>query len=289
MNTVYDYFGITRQAASQACRRLEEREALTAEFIALVRDVRIEHPRMGLRKIYHMLKPLPVGRDRFEALMRNEQLAAKRFRPAWKTTIPQDEIRRTNLLDGRVLTGPHQAWVTDISYFALPGRFAYIIVIMDVYTRVILSAHASLSLDGEQNLIALKHALRITVEERGRIITIHHSDRGTQYIYKAYLDALRKARMRISMCAAPQQNAYVERVFGTLKHEYLYHLSITSLETLRRELARTVKLYNEKRPHSSLPDALPPRAYYEMVQALPARERPKLRIHPYAPEKRVNG
>jgi putative transposase len=282
MRDVYDYYGISRQAASQACQRLSDQLALELTLTELVRDIREDHPRMGLRKIYHKLKPLPIGRDRFEELMMLEKLFVTRVRLGWKTTVAQRYLKYPNLLDGQVLTGPHQAWVTDISYFSLPSRFAYLIVIMDVYTRVILSAHASLSLKGEQNLLALQPALEASVGERGERRTIHHSDRGSQYIDTDYLDALEKARMDISMCTVPQENAYVERVIGTLKNEYLQHLGIRTLDDLRTALARTVFLYNEDRPHSSLPQWRTPKAFSEMVLALPAAERPPMRIHQYS-------
>lgn len=279
MTALYAFFGITRQGVFAAWKRQAQYQTLALELGELVHQIRQDHPRMGLRKIHTMLSPLPVGRDRFEALMRDQGLGRKRVRKPWVTTHPQRHVYFPNLVAGRILTDVHQVWVTDITYFALPDRFAYIITIEDVYTRLIVSAVASLTLRAEANILALKRAVAATDSERGARWTIHHSDRGGQYIDTDYLNLLKRHHFHPSMCTYAWENPYVERIQGTIKNQYLYHRSINTIQELQRELKRTVHLYNTCRPHDSLPEKMPPRIFAQTLATIPHTERPVLEIY----------
>lgn len=279
MSVVYQYFGVSRQAAAQARARAEAEETLQAHLILLVKQIRSNHPRMGLRKIYHMLIPLPIGRDRFEHLMCEQQLQVKRKAPAWKTTLSQSLVRFPNLLSGSTLNGIHQAWVCDITYFWLPSRFAYIMLIEDVYTRLIIAALASETLRAEANIAVLAMALDATRAERDGTRTIHHSDYGVQYTAREYLALAGAAHMRLSMCAFAYENAYIERAIGTVKNEYLLHRNITTFSQLKEELARTVQLYNTERPHQTHPGWMPPSAFAAHVRQLNIEDRPILQVY----------
>lgn len=279
MQELYQYYGISRQGFAQAAKRYRETEHLTVVLGQVVRDIRIDHPRMGLRKIYHRMQPLPIGRDRFERVMSDFQLQVRTAVPAWKTTLTQRLLYFPNRIAGLTVTHMHQVWVTDITYFWLPGRFAYIVVIEDVYTRLILAAVASRSLRAESNIAALTIALEATAQERIDIETIHHSDRGGQYIDKEYLKLLKKEHMQPSMCIEAYENGYVERVIGTLKHEYLLHRHIQTFDQLVEELERTVILYNTERPHRSLPNMMTPAVFKQWVADLPKDQRPVVEIY----------
>lgn len=279
MSMVYNYFGVSRQAAAQACARHKAKAALRIELLTVVKQIRSDHPRMGVRKMYRMLAPLPIGRDRFESMMVDEQLQVKRKSPAWKTTLPQTLLRFPNLLSGRALNGIHQAWVCDITYFHLPTRFVYIMLLEDVYTRLILAALASDSMCADTNIAVLALALEETRDQRDGVRTIHHSDHGSQYIDKDYLSLARSADLQLSMCDFAYENAYMERAIGTIKNEYLKHRGITAFSQLPEELARTVQLYNEKRPHQSHPDWMTPKAFAEYTSKLNQEERPILHVY----------
>ena len=54
------------------------------------------------------------------------------------------------------------------------------------------------------------------------------------------------------------ENPFAERVNGTIKNEYLKYREMITLTDLKRELRRSVKHYNEKRIHNSLPDKMTP-------------------------------
>lgn len=276
---VYAYFHMSRQAFAQARKRYENMLRIEMVLRDIVVEVRSDHPKMGLRKIYRFMAPMPIGRDRFEQLMSDHRLQVRRTPPAWKTTLTQRLLYFPNLVAGLCVIRMHQVWVTDITYFKLAQRFAYIVVIQDVYTRQILVAVASLTLRAESNIKALNLALAATELQRKGIQTIHHSDRGSQYIDRDYLDLLAQAQMRPSMCMAAYENAYVERVIGTLKNEYLHHRGIRTIEHLVVELQRTVILYNSERPHRAHPKQMTPSEFAGYITGIPEEERPELKIY----------
>jgi transposase InsO family protein len=279
MTALYSFLGITRQAAFQAWERQRKQAVLADTLTKLVHDIRMDHPQIGLRKMYTMLEPLPIGRDKFELLMRDHGLSVHHVRRPWVTTHAQHVIYHPNLLSGLTINGIHQAWVTDLTYFRILDRFVYLVFILDVYTRLILAAIASRSMHAEANIKALDGAILRAGDEREARQTIHHSDFGSQYIDAEYCRILKEHDFILSMCEHAYENPYVERVQGTIKNEYLYPRGITRFEELTRELARAVMLYNTKRPHRSHPRMMTPASFAEHVLNLDEKDRPTMTIY----------
>lgn len=118
------------------------------------------------------------------------------------------------------VTKPHQVLQSDITYFYLNDDSYYIVFILDVYTRKIIGYNVSSNMRHESNIKALKMALKqIDLKERSNMI--HHSDRGSQYGSKAYVKILNDSGIKISMGLKAQDNAFAERINGTIKNEYL--------------------------------------------------------------------
>jgi putative transposase len=279
MTALYTQSQVSKQAAFQAWQRQEHLLMVVEDLQEQVAAIRCDHPVMGLRKIYHMLAPLPVGRDRFETLMGEVGLGVARTHSAHITTRPQRHLLYPNLVEGTTITGMHQIWATDITYYRLGSRFAYLVFLMDVYTRVILAAVASTHMRAEANIEALRRALAFSAGQRVSLSTVHHSDRGGQYIDIEYCRLLSSHGFEISMCAYAYQNAYIERVQGTIKNEYLQHRSIHYVDQLQEELDRAVLLYNTERPHQALPNWMTPSAYASLVTSLPEERRPRMTIY----------
>ena len=81
------------------------------------------------------------------------------------------------------------------------------------------------------------------------------------------------------MCIKAWQNAYSERINRTIKHEYLRYRNIDSVQTLRKEMDRAIKLYNKKRPHWSLAQQMAPVSFEQYVHQLSKAKRPKMMIY----------
>ena len=248
------------------------------QFIEKAEALREDHPEMGCRKMALILKQPGSGRDKTEAL-----LLVAGFRVIYppnytKTTHSVRLHRFGNLIEGLEIKGINKVVQTDITYLWVKDRFYYLVFIIDVYSRVITGYHASCSLEAEANMKALQMMIQLRGKENLKSL-IHHSDRGSQYNCNKYLDALKQHGIKISMCNEAWENAYTERINRTIKHEYLRHRKIDGLQTLRKEMKRAIKLYNENRPHWSLLQQMTPARFEEYVNKLPKAKCPKMVIY----------
>jgi transposase InsO family protein len=129
-----------------------------------------------------------------------------------------------NLLVGRAPPSRiNEVWVGDITYIPLAarqgsGRFEYLALLMDLWSRRIVGWEYGSSLDEDLVLGALRRAIRERQPAPG---LIHHTDRGGQYAGTRYRAVLRRAGMQQSMSAAEScyDNAFMESCFGTVKTE----------------------------------------------------------------------
>lgn len=155
------------------------------------------------------------------------------------------------LLDVPEPSSLNDLWVGDISYIPLTdGRFCYLSILMDRYSRRIVGWHVEQSMTEDLVIPALKAAIR---ERQPDPMMIHHTDRGGQYASTRYRAILRRAGSRQSMNRADNcyDNAFMESCFGTLKTElemteYKHH------RTARREIGEYIAYYNLDRKHSAL-------------------------------------
>jgi len=179
-----------------------------------------------------------------------------------------------------VLSSINKVAQTDITYLWVKDRFYYLVFIIDVYSRFITGYHASCGMEAEANIQSLQMMIQLRGQENIKGL-IHHSDRGSQYNCKKYLAILKEHGIKVSMCNEAWENAYCERINRTIKHEYLRHRNIDCLNTLRKEMRRSVNLYNNNRPHWSLPNQMAPAGFEEYVNKLLKVKRPKMVIYKY--------
>ena len=240
-------------------RHYRRRREIDEELIlSLVRRERAVQPRLGTRKLLHILRVelksagVSVGRDSFfSVLSRNSLLIKKRFRGC-RTTDSRHRFRvYGNLLKDIVLTSPHQALVSDITYIRTDEGFMYLSLVMDAYSRAVVGYYCSDNLEAEGTLRSLSMALRgLPAGSK----TIHHSDRGSQYCCGAYVEKLLRRGLRISMTEENHcyENSQAERLNGILKQEYGLGGRFRSKSDVRRAVREAVSLYNCRRPHQSL-------------------------------------
>jgi putative transposase len=261
--------GISRQAHYKrvACERRRQEHHSTV--VAMVKDERRSQPRIGTRKLHHMLheplqrRGIKIGRDAMFEVLREASLLVRPLRAFHKTTNSRHFYRRhPNLLkDGPtkvVPTGCEQVWVADVTYLRTRQKMVYVSLITDAYSRKIMGWHVHDGLGTEQVSQAFKIALRHRQTSQP---LVHHSDRGIQYCSGEYQGIHARHGIACSMTDGYDcyQNALAERVNGILKMEYLLHTPADLLQA-RRMVSESVRLYNERRPHLSLeyetPDAI---------------------------------
>ena len=191
-----------------------------AELEAEIEQLCGRYPTYGYRRITQLLanEGYTVGYRRVARLMKSENLcvAVKR---ACQTTHSIDGVRPWgNLLKTLDICRRDQVWVGDITYVRLKGRFVYVALLMDVFTRMIRGWQLSQHLTQSLTLIPLQQALCQSVPE------IHHSDQGVQYLSSAYTSTLTRHGIEISLAqrGRPWENGYAERLIRTLKEEEVH-------------------------------------------------------------------
>ena len=261
--------GLSRQAFYQGQRRDIQRESRTEVVVQWVRERRLRQPRLGTRKLYHLLGQslcpvgMAMGRDALFDVLRNAGMLVPQRRAYHKTTDSHHRFRRhPNLLKAGTqqvcLTACEQVWVADITYLPTNDKFVYLSLVTDAYSRKIVGWHVHDSLQTEPVAQALKMALR-TRQSNQRLV--HHSDRGIQYCSSYYQAIHQRHGLMCSMTDGYDcyQNALAERVNGILKGELLLQRP-ANLEQARRMVRDSVQIYNAERPHLSLkmqtPDAV---------------------------------
>jgi predicted house-cleaning noncanonical NTP pyrophosphatase (MazG superfamily) len=246
MNQLYKIVGISKQAVHQ----YEQREQLfnnrVSNLVKEADELRYEHPGCGVEKMYYTLKPDFIGRDRFIELFMGLGFKIKKKRN-YKRTTYSTTMYYPNLIKGLRVEGPSTVWQSDITYIEVGDRFYYAVFITDVYTKKIVGYNVSDNMRATANIKALQLALK-----HNKAPIVHHSDRGSQYIYEPYIEMLKANNCKISMALKAQDNAYAERINRTIKEEYLSYWHPKSLEQLKKCVREAVSHYNNKRKHNHL-------------------------------------
>ena len=209
------------------------------------------YPRYGYRRITQLLLRMgyTVGTRRVAGLMKDNNLLVSVKRACQTTKSLQGDKPWSNLLENVEVSHQDQVWVGDITYVRLKGRFIYVCLLMDVFTRMIKAWQISQHLSQSLTLKPLEEALCHSVPE------IHHSDQGVQYLSKAYITTLQRHGVEISVAqrGRPWENGYAERLIRTLKEEEVYINDYDSIAQARDRIGHFIThVYNQKRPHSAL-------------------------------------
>ena len=170
--------------------------------------------------------------------------------PWKKTSIPNKENEKyPYLLRNLEITRPNQVWATDITYIRLKHWWVYLVVIIDWYSRAILSWELSLTLESEFCISALNRALALY--EHPEIV---NSDQWSQFTSVRYTNRLKENGIKISMDWKWRwiDNIIVERTFRTIKQEEVYINDYRTPLEAYNCLKEYIDKYNQERLHSAL-------------------------------------
>jgi putative transposase len=209
--------------------------------------------------MYYVLKPDFMGRDRFIELMMSLGFRVQ-HKKNYKRTTYTIANNYPNLIKGYRVNQSSTIWQSDITYYSIGDKFYYAVFIIDVYSKVIVGHKVSDNMRATANIEALQMALSSYKAPK-----IHHSDRGSQYIYKEYIQILKDQGTSISMALSAQDNAYAERINKTIKEEYLDYWKPKSLQELIKRVDQAVENYNQKRIHKHL-NRMTPQKFYKLCQ-----------------------
>lgn len=138
MKALYAHCQISKQGHYQMLARQlawQEKEALLLRLMLQIREI---HPAMRLRTMYEFYQPERIGRDAFISIGLHYGLRVKAFCNETRTTFASPYSRYANLLKDVVVDHINQVWTSDITYFRIGEAFAYIVFILDVYSRLIV-------------------------------------------------------------------------------------------------------------------------------------------------------
>jgi len=214
---------------------------------------------MGTKKLYTLLEPfmlahqIKMGRDALFDLLAAQGLLVKRRKRRINTTQSSHWLRKyPNLTEDYTPSRSNELWVSDITYWFIGSGVVYVSLITDAYSRKVVGYHVADTLEAIHPLSALQMALHeATTPLEG---LIHHSDRGTQYCSKLYVNLLEGHEISISMSdkGAALDNSKAERMNGILKEEYLHNYEVADLSDAQNLAKEMIKRYNEERPHGSI-------------------------------------
>lgn len=277
------HMGISRQAYYKQGKAMLAKAAKAHAVVTLVRTQRLKQPKLGTRKLYHLLKPsinqmkLKLGRDGLFSVLRGASMLVEPKRSYHKTTHSHHHFRKhPNLLKAGehqiTASASEQVWVGDITYIPTKNQTVYLSLITDAYSRKIVGHHVHDSL----HTVQVAKALELAVKGRQtRQQLVHHSDRGIQYCSGDYQAIHAANGITCSMTDGYDcyQNALAERVNGILKQEFLIEMP-NDLEQARTMIDESIDTYNTLRPHLSLQYKTPDAVHRASVIAFKNRENP---------------
>ena len=267
MEKVCNCFNMHRDAYYKSLKRKQYRKSRESQVIQLVNEERKEQPRVGTRKLHEALHAefkkarLKIGRDVLFDILREKGMLVKPKKASCKTTDSYHRFHTyNNLVKDMEVTAPNQVWVSDITYIRTLNGFCYLALITDMYSRKIVGYDISDSLELAGCLRALKLALKAA---RPAVGLVHHSDRGIQYCSNAYVNELRKHKIKISMTEENHcyENAIAERVNGILKDEFYLDQCFFDTHHAAMATSNAISIYNHKRLHLSLGYKTPNRVF----------------------------
>ena len=239
---------------------------VSAADLALMRridELHLEFPFAGSRMLRGLLaaEGCKVGRRHVKTLMRRMGIEALYRRP--RTTKPEPGHKiYPYLLRGMAITRPNQVWAMDITYIPMARGFVYLAVVLDWATRRVLSWRLSITMEAAFCVATLEDALA-----RHGKPDIFNTDQGSQFTGSAFTGVLADNGIAISMDGkgAWRDNVFIERLWRSVKYEEVYLKAYDSVSEARASIDRYLDFYNRRRPHSSLDDATPDQAYFNLL------------------------
>jgi putative transposase len=245
------YAAKSRTASARAVRG----EQLKAVIATVHKD---NYGVYGARKMQAALrreKGLAVGRDQVGRLMRELGLQGVRRGKPKRTTVADEAAKRAADLVQRQFTAsrPDQLWVCDLTYCRTWVGFAYLALVIDVFSRRIVGWALATHMRTDLTLEALEMAIWVRDAQLGGLV--HHTDRGSQYTAIRYTDTLADAGglPSVGSVGDSYDNALAESTIGQIKAELIHRLGPwRTVEQLEFALLEYLDWWNQRRLHGEL-------------------------------------
>ena len=234
--------------------------AADLKLMRRIDELHLAHPFLGARRLARMLQRegVKVGRRHVGTLMHVMGIEAI-YRKKRTSIAAEGHKIYPYLLANVAIERPNQVWATDITYVPMAQGFAYLVAILDLYSRKVLSFRVSNALSTDFCVEALEEALT-----RYGTPEIFNTDQGAQFTAEEFTAVLLAKGVRVSMDGKGRwvDNVFVERLWRSVKYEDIYLHAYESVRELKAALARYFEFYNVRRPHQSLDYRTPDEMYF---------------------------
>jgi len=241
---------------------------LSARELALMHrldTLHLAHPFAGSRMLRDLLRleGSSVGRKHVRTLMKRMGIEAL-YRQPRTTQVHRGHAVYPYLLSNLSITRSNQVWASDVSYIPMAHGFVYLTVMLDWYSRRVLSWRVSVTMDVEFIMDALEEAI-----EKYGCPEIMNTDQGSQYTSERFIQALKDRDIQISMDGkgAWRDNIFVERLWRSVKYEDIYLHAYETPSEVKQGLKRYFQFYNTSRPHQAHTGQTPDTAYFNLLPA----------------------
>ena len=210
-----------------------------------------------MAKLFSLETGLEINRKRIQRLMRAMAITAIYTKPNTSRANKQNRIY-PYLLTGVVITKPNVVWSTDITYIRLKHGFAYLVAVVDWYSRKVLSWRLSNTMDSSFCVEALEEAL----EKYGNP-EYFNTDQGAQFTSEEFITPIKSRGIKISMDGKGRaiDNIFTERLWRTIKYENVFIRGYEMMLEARAGLMEYIAFYNDERIHASLSYRTPSDVY----------------------------
>ncbi|MFH1309926.1 MAG: IS3 family transposase [Candidatus Omnitrophota bacterium] len=221
----------------------------TFELMNLLDEEQTRRPFYGVRRMREFLnhEGYDVGKDRVRTLLRRMGLEA--IYPKKNLSLKRKDHKiYPYLLRGVKITRPNQVWSSDITYVRLREGFAYLVAIIDWFSRYVISWNIGNTLDTDLCVEALEESLTYGKPET------FNTDQGSQFTSKKFTEKLKDNKIKISMDGRGMMfdNIFIERLWRTVKYEDVYIKGYETIPETRTGLGEYFEFYNNERYHQSL-------------------------------------
>lgn len=252
--------GITRSNLYYKPVGISERDQ---QLMNLLDEQYTKRPFWGVRNMTAYLRSRGyfVGKDHVRTLLRKMGLQAIFAKPHLSKPNTQHKVY-PYLLRGLEIVRPNQVWSTDITYIRLAYGFAYLVAIIDWYSRYVLSWRLSNTLDSNFCIESVQEALM-----RYGNPEIFNSDQGSQFTSQDFINVLVENKISISMDGKGRclDNIFVERLWRSVKYENVYLHGYQSIPEAREGLKSYFEFYNYERFHQGLDNKIPWEVHSEIM------------------------
>lgn len=240
---------------------------LNLELMRQMDEHYLHHPFKGARRMHVWLtkdKGYKVSKNRIERLY-YRVMGLQAIMPG-RHTSRRNKAHKIYpyLLRNLEITRSNQVWAIDITYIPMKKGFMYLTAIIDLHTRFVVGWSVSNGMDAEW----CKQTVEQAIAEYGKpeIINTNQGSQFTSTIFTDYI--LKEAKIRLSMDGKGRatDNAFIERLWRSVKYEKLYLQPPIDGHDLWEKIEDYIHYYNYERRHSSIEDRRPSELYIKQLK-----------------------